>query len=512
MSSRWDAVVVGGGVAGLVAARELAHAGLRVVVLEGRDAPGGAVRGHTVAGLRLDAGAESFATRGGVVSAYLDELGLTDRVRLPAPHGSWVHLPSGDGPLPRTGLLGIPSQPWSRDVRRTIGLVGSLRASLDLVLPTRAGAPTLGALVRARMGARVLDRLVRPVVGGVHAADPDDLPVGAVAPGLPAALEGARGSLARAVRSLRATAPAGSAVQGLDGGLHVLVGALVADVEAHGGEVRTRSVVTSVRRASAAPARTTALPGATDASGAVDASDPVADEASPRTTDEDDLTPAGEGTPRTTDEGGTAAAYEVVVGEETLRTPRLVVAAPVAADLLAPLVAEPGSFALDPGAAVTLVTLVVDASALDAAPRGTGVLVAREAHDVTAKALTHGTAKWPWLAAAAGDGRHVVRLSYGRAGEEDAVPSDRAELVELARRDASVLLGVPLPASAVRGHAVVRWTQALPRPSAAHQEAVAALRAAASTLPGVAVCGAWVAGNGIAAVVPQARDAARSLV
>lgn len=469
MSSRWDAVVVGGGVAGLVAARELAHAGLRVVVLEGRDAPGGAVRGHTVAGLRLDAGAESFATRGGVVSAYLDELGLTDRVRLPAPHGSWVHLPSGDGPLPRTGLLGIPSQPWSRDVRRTIGLVGALRASLDLVLPARAGTSTLGALVRARMGALVLDRLVRPVVGGVHAADPDDLPVGAVAPGLPAALEGARGSLARAVRSLRATAPAGSAVQGLDGGLHVLVDALVADVEAHGGQVRTRSVVTSVHR----------VPDATGTTALAD---------------------------------GAAGAYDVVVGEETLRTPRLVVAAPVAAELLAPLVAEPASFALDPGAVVTLVTLVVDATALDAAPRGTGVLVAREAHDVTAKALTHGTAKWPWLAAAAGDGRHVVRLSYGRAGEDDAVPSDRAELVELARRDASVLLGVPLPAAAVRGHAVVRWTQALPRPSAAHQEAVTALRAAAATLPGVAVCGAWVAGNGIAAVVPQARDAARSLV
>ena len=40
---------------------------------------------------------------------------------------------------------------------------------------------------------------------------------------------------------------------------------------------------------------------------------------------------------------------------------------------------------------------------------------------VRAKALTHATAKWPWLARrvrdAAGPGWHVVRLSYGRIGD-----------------------------------------------------------------------------------------------
>jgi len=475
---RWDVVVIGAGVAGLVAARDLVAAGLRTLVVEGRDAPGGAVRGHVVAGLRLDAGAESFATRGGVVADYLTELGLGEQSCTPSGLGSWVHLPSGDGPLPRTGLLGIPSTPWTADVRRTLGLLGAARASLDLVLPRRvgAGATTLGALVRARMGARVLDRLVRPVVGGVHAAEPDDLAVGAVAPALPDALARSRGSLARAVRTLRASAPAGSAVAGIDGGMNVLVSTLKRAVEDGGGAVRVRTAVMSARA---------------DDDGWVLA------------------TPGGE-----------------------LRTTAVLLAAP-APDLLPALLPALEPAQPDPGAEVTLVTLVVDAPALDAAPRGTGVLVAREATDVQAKALTHATAKWPWLAAQTPPGRHVVRLSYGRAdgvraADDDATlpaPGTGVDPLDAALTDASTLLGTPLTRDQLVDHAVVRWTQALPRPSAAHRAFVASVRAAVAagaagagadatttTSHRVAVAGAWVAGNGLASVIPDARAAVRSLL
>jgi len=55
-------VVVGGGVAGLVVALDLAGAGHRAVLLEAAGSFGGVVSSHRVAGLTLDAGAESFAT------------------------------------------------------------------------------------------------------------------------------------------------------------------------------------------------------------------------------------------------------------------------------------------------------------------------------------------------------------------------------------------------------------------------------------------------------------------
>lgn len=461
-SGTHDAVVVGGGVAGLVAARELALAGLRPLVLEAWRSPGGVVGRHEVDGLRLDAGAESFATRGGVVAALADELGLGDRVVVPEPHGAWVRLPGGAGPLPRTGLLGMPADPWAPDVRRTIGTLGALRAAVDRVLPARVGTAdgaTLGAMVRARYGSRVLDRLVRPVVAGVHAAEPDDVAADAVAPGLRAAVR-REGSLGRAVRAQRALVPAGSAVAGFRGGLHVLVDALVLDVEAHGGTVRTGSTTRAVAR-----------------------------------------------TP-----DGFRLTVETAAGTHELDARRLVVATPRAVDLLAGVAPALSGLQTDPGADIVLVTLVLDAPELDGAPRGTGVLVARGVTGVRAKALTHATAKWGWLAEAAGLGRHVVRLSYGRAGEDAPLPADDAALADLALRDAAAVLGVPLRAAQVRATARVRWRQGLPVPSAAHRRTVQQVRAAVGEVPGLAVVGAWVAGNGLASVVPDARATAAALV
>ncbi len=96
---------------------------------------------------------------------------------------------------------------------------------------------------------KVLERLVSPVVGGVHSADPALLDVDMVAPpGLRAGIR-AQGSLAAAVAAQRKAAKgsggasgpakAGSAVAGLRGGMNTLVDALVADLRERGVELLT---------------------------------------------------------------------------------------------------------------------------------------------------------------------------------------------------------------------------------------------------------------------------------
>jgi oxygen-dependent protoporphyrinogen oxidase len=353
---------------------------------------------------------------------------------------------------------------WSADVRRAVGLIGSVRAAVGDLLPRGTGlraeagrSTSLGRLVRIRMGSRVLRDLVAPVVSGVYATDPDQIDVDAAAPGLRDALMTA-GTLGRAVGSLRAAAPPGALVAGIAGGMTELVLALAGDLRARGVQIRTGTPVTAIRRA-----------------------------------DERWLIQAG---------GRTTRAAAVLVCTPGAVAARLLAAeAPTLAALIG---AEP--------APIVLATLVVRAPELDRAPRGTGVLVAREVTAVAAKAITHATAKWTWLRAAAGPGRHVLRLSYGRAGEATSVPESDDAFAALALRDASRLLGVELTEQQLEGFARTEWPDALPQPPPGQRALALAAPDDLRKQPGIDVAGAWIAGSGLAAVVADAELAVTALL
>ena len=144
------AIVIGGGPSGLISARRLAAAGMRVTLLEQRHHLGGAVGAHEVGGLLLDSGAESFATRSPIVSDLVKELGLGDQIVTPNSYGSWLYLPQGARRTPSTGIMGIPGNVNDKSLIPVIGKNGLRRAQVDKFLPVSAGenAKTLGELVR----------------------------------------------------------------------------------------------------------------------------------------------------------------------------------------------------------------------------------------------------------------------------------------------------------------------------------------------------------------------------
>lgn len=434
-----DVVVVGGGIAGLVTARDFAKGGADVVLVESSGELGGMIRRHTVGGIDLDMAADSFATRTDAVGRLAIELGLGNDVVAPDPRGAWLMTRDGrTSPIPATGLLGIPSTPMAADVLAVVGQKGGLRAQMDSLLPAPVGAKasSLGELVRRRMGERVLDDLVVPIAGGVHSTHPDQLDPDRVAPGLRAALL-REGSLARAVLSLRARAAAGTPVQGIRGGTVRLVDELVADMATYGVDVRLHTRATRIE----------------------------------------------------------AHAVEIVGADGT--TERL----PAQHTLSS--VADPERTAAPDRTGIQLVTLVVDQPELDAAPRGTGMLVHPDAQAVSAKALTHATVKWPWLADVA-DGRHVLRLSYATtvtdaAGVATSLPVDPTDPVgSRALQDASTLLGVPITADRVTGAARVGW--------------YGPDLTAAGLAEGVVGIGEASTGRGLAGIIAAARKAADEIL
>ncbi|WP_221583406.1 protoporphyrinogen oxidase [Microbacterium sp. G2-8] len=456
-------VVIGAGIGGLVSALEFAKLGMQVTVVEAGPRAGGAIRSGEVAGLPLDLGAESFATRGGHVRRLLDELGLSDRVVDPetGAGGAWVAgVPRiGAAPLPKGGVLGIPANPFADDVRRVLGWGGAWRAYVDRLRPvlTIGHADSLGALVASRVGRKVLDRLVAPVTTGVYSASPELIDPDVAAPGLNAAITRA-GSLTGGVAMLaeeRRSAP-GGAVQGMRGGMGALVDALVERLERDGVEVRTGAAAESLERR---PGDEWRVHLAAD--------------------DEDGAEPLD--------------AHGVVVATEEGAARRLLAAHAPGLDEDAPV----------PGPIVDIVTLVLDAPELDAKPRGTGVLTVPGSH--RAKALTHATAKWAWIVDAADPGVHVVRVSFGSASEEPATSGLRdEEVAELALAEASQLLGVTLTRDQLRDQRLERYAQSQPASTIGQKQHTARARAAIRTVPCVGAVGAWLAGTGLAQVVPDA--------
>ena len=534
---RWDALVIGGGIAGLTAAWDLVRAGLRPLLIEARGYTGGLVAAGSIGGARMDLGAEGFVVRGQAATSMLAELGL----RTAAPHGRpRLFLPpltsgaGGGSPqwvlhrFPDNAYLGIPADPLAADVVAMIGQGAAHRAAQDADLPGTVGTgpkdpADLASFVTARMGAGVLERLVRPIVAGIHSADPADLAADVVMPGLRRATA-ELGSLSAAVaavlerRRARRDGVGGRSVDAaVEGGLFRLTDALREAIEAGGGSVRTRTGAQWLRPGDIEDSAGGETPAAWRVGIAPTRRGP---------------TPSAEPVPD--------GAQEVVV------TDRVVVACSAGAALrllrgVPGLPASATELTVPVGAPIARFTLVARAPELSGEPVGSGLLVAPAdpaepaavaasagtvAHDgaepgggstsvvacpVRAKALSHLSAKWPWvgaeLRALHGPDVHALRLSYGRPGQ----PRPQVDL-QVALDDVATLTGVRIEPEAVIDHMLVRWDGTLPPVTPAYREHTTRLEEQLAPVSGLEVTGAWVAGTGIAAVVGHARTAAGRLV
>lgn len=460
-----EVIVLGAGIAGLSAAYELVKRGIKPTVIEARQHLGGLTAAGYVGGVRLDLGAESYALRSAALNNLCAELGL--EVKNPQ-EKSWIWKGGAAAPIAQ-GVWGIPSS-WKDPAFEmlTAAEYAVARKDLELASDIGADAKTLGELVRTRLGAAVLEKMVAPVAGGVHTADPEILALSAIAPGIVPALR-AEGSLIAAVRRLR---PKNTPILGQPvGGMHQVAFMLAKQIEKFGGKIRRGLIATDVLH---------------DKNGF---SILVAKSA------------------------GTRAKPRPVRGsEEVITAPKLLIAVDGVSALellrkISPL-DIPAAWKVPQGAKIAGVTLIIKDPALDAAPRGSGALiepsaVAVKGRVVEAKALTHYSVKWPWAADALaklhGGSTHAIRLSYGRSTQQLPYPAVREAFL-----DAQAVLDCEIAAENLLDARIVSWGASLSPQTPTHRKNLECLTEQLAQIPGLAATGAWIAGTGLGAVVTHA--------
>lgn len=565
-----DALVIGGGIAGLSAAWQLSQDGFKPLLVEARGYLGGLIAPGYIGPVQVDLGAETFVPRGVETAQMVAALGL--EALAPSGDGARLFLPpnraNGESRwrlwrFLRDAYLGIPADPSADDVVAVLGAKAAQRAAQDRHLGSEVGqgaeGETLAGFVAARMGQAVVDRLVRPIVAGIYTCDPADLATDTVTPGLRQATR-EHGCLADAVAFLLARSRKATGGRSVDkcvrGGMFQLTAALSQAITTAGGTVLTRVGAQQLIAPDAAG-------NADIASGATTCGASGASNAASHDASDSSGTPDSSGYWQVvlapTKPGPTPSSEPVPAGApRTLRTKRLVVAcsARPALRLLASanLAALDTDITIPVGAPIARYSLLVDSPELDAAPVGQGLLVAPASpascadtqaepdqstpdtqaasepcantqpdavepsnqgsptqpgaveNPVGAKALSHLNVKWPWIAQALAPHQHLLRLSYGRLGQSEPQVS-----LEQALADVQVLTGVTIRPEQVSEHKLVRWNGTLPPLPPSYRARIAAFMSQVENIEGLAVTGAWVGGTGVNAVVAHARTNARRL-
>jgi protoporphyrinogen/coproporphyrinogen III oxidase len=455
MHSRPQVVIVGGGVSGLATAHYLhSHlgAGVQLTLLEAGPRLGGKVANQQFSGHLVDTGPDAVLVRAPAMAALLEDLGLGKEIVAPASLGAHVWSRGKLRRLPAGTLFGIPDRLIPLMKSGLMSPSGLARAALDLVLPRlrlSASDPSIADLVTPRLGSQVFDRLVEPLLGGVHAGRAAELSAHSTVPDIEVLARKNR-SLYLGLRKMRRHAPPSTGAPvlvTLSGGLGRLVEALVARLS--GDDLRLDAAAGSIAR--------------TDGGYRVDLA------------------------------GGQSIDADAVI----LATPAF-----ATAGLLADLAPDAATVLTEiPYVDVATIWLSYPRSAMGRPLDGTGFLVPPEEGRFMV-GCTWSSAKWPHLA---DDDLVLIRCMVGRRGDRRWLDMDDDTMVRRVHEELVEAMGLT---SGPDHSSIQRWPQAMPQYLVGHQDRLDTLDAAIHHLPGLYLTGAAYRGVGLASCVADAKRTA----
>ena len=458
MQAQPKVVIVGGGMSGLATAhfihRRLGE-GVQITLVEAGTQLGGKVATQEFGGHLVDTGPDALLMRVPAMATLLKDLGFNDQLVAPASLGAHVWSRGRLRRLPAGTLFGVPDRLVPLVKSQLLSPMGLVRAALDLVLPRNRSLsddPSIADLVAPRLGAQVFDRLVEPLLGGVHAGRAAELSARSTVPEI-AALAGKNRSLYLGLRRLRhhaAPSSGGPVLITLAGGLVRLIEALAAQLGK--ADVRLNTNASLVAR---------------DGAGyRVDLAD-----------------------------GQSIAADAVVLATPAFVSSRLLTdVAPDVATVLDEI----------PYVDVATIWLAYPPSAMGRPLDGTGFLIPPEEGKLLV-GCTWSSAKWPHLH---DDNLVLIRCMVGRRGDTRWLSMDDQALVSGVHDELVESMGLT---SGPIHQSIQRWPNGMPQYVVGHQNRLDAMKASLSRLPGLYLTGAAFRGVGLASCVADAERTAKEV-
>jgi oxygen-dependent protoporphyrinogen oxidase len=441
-------VIVGGGIAGLSAAYDLARAGITHTLFEKMPRLGGVIETRTQDGCLLELGPDSFITAKPEALALIKELGLEGEVigsndfqrtthilkhgkLVPLPEGVMMIVPSKVMPMVKSNLLG-----WGTKIRMGFEL---------LRRPKKYPDRSVAEFVVDHFGQETLDYLAEPLLSGLYGGDAHELSVNSVLPRF-VDMEATKGSLGRAVMGAKrppSSSPGGSLFKTLASGLGTMIEALgtYANVKHAGVEAIERR----------------------------------------------------------------GSGFGVRAGGEWMDATNVIVAtpAPQAIPLLQGIEPELAKIlGTIPYSSSALVSLAFDEAKFDGQRAGFGFLVPKCERDRMAACTFVGT-KFPHRAP---DDRILLRCFFGGTGDEAILKESDESMVTIAREELRRILGLTTAPLFTR---ISRWPKSMAQYTVGHAARMKEIKARAAAIPGLQLAGNAYDGIGIPDCVRTGRQAAK---